>query len=274
MGLDGILFYKLANELNYLSTGKIDKIQEVSDNEFLFSVRRERKNYKLLISLTPNFPRINLTTDTFSFPREPKSFTMLLRKYFEGAIIDSITTHQTDRVMTIATSRYDELGDFSRVNLVVEIMGRYSNLIVVENNIVIEALRHIGVSELRSVMPNSTYTFPDTLGKINPLNHTLLELRDILKNLNTPKDFNTKLLGVSYQTCLDAFKCEDPVKELYSLLNSNVPCVVNNPKKDISYYIKDNAKVYESYSALTNDFYLNIPLIFEEYNTLLISYHT
>ena len=77
MSLDGILMYKLALELNYLSTGKIDKIQEVSDDEFLLTIRRDRQNYKLLISLTPNYPRINLTENTFSFPREPKSFTML-----------------------------------------------------------------------------------------------------------------------------------------------------------------------------------------------------
>ncbi|MCR5787393.1 MAG: NFACT family protein, partial [Acholeplasmatales bacterium] len=255
MGLDGILFYKLSNELNYLSTGKIDKIQEVSDNEFLFTIRRERTNYKLLISLTANFPRINLTTDSFSFPREPKRFTMLLRKYFEGSVIDSITTHETDRIMTIATSRYDELGDFTRTNLVVEIMGRYSNLIVVQDNYVLDALRHIGVSEMRSVMPNSLYTYPDTLGKVNPFNYDLNSFRKLLSSSNSPKETCAILLGVSYQTCLDAYLDNDPVKKLYELINSNIPSLILEPKKDISYYQKNNSTTYESYSSLIDNFY-------------------
>jgi predicted ribosome quality control (RQC) complex YloA/Tae2 family protein len=187
MSLDGILMYKLALELNYLSTGKIDKIQEVSDDEFLLTIRRDRQNYKLLISLTPNYPRINLTENTFSFPREPKSFTMLLRKHFEGSIIDSIKTHETDRIIVIETSRYNELGDFERTELIVEIMGRYSNLVIVNNNYIIDALRHIGVSELRTILPNGKYEFPDTLGKINPFNYSLEELRDELKFIQTPK---------------------------------------------------------------------------------------
>jgi predicted ribosome quality control (RQC) complex YloA/Tae2 family protein len=254
MSLDGILMYKLALELNYLSTGKIDKIQEVSDDEFLLTIRRDRQNYKLLISLTPNYPRINLTENTFSFPREPKSFTMLLRKHFEGSIIDSIKTHETDRIIVIETSRYNELGDFERTELIVEIMGRYSNLVIVNNNYIIDALRHIGVSELRTILPNGKYEFPDTLGKINPFNYSLEELRDELKFIQTPKELTQKILGLSMTCAKLAFESEDFIKNFYSLIHESTPSLnLIDSKKEIGYVNNNSIKTYDSYSKLIDD---------------------
>ncbi len=256
MSIDGILLYKLALELNYLSTGKIDKVQEVSDDEFLLSIRRDRQNFKLLISLTPNYPRINLTEQSFSFPREPKSFTMLLRKYFEGAIIDSIKTVETDRIMVIETQRYNELGDFERIKLIIEIMGRYSNLIIVKDNIVIEALRHIGVSELRTIMPNASYTYPDTLGKINPFNYTLDELRVKLADVNNPKELCKRILGLSISNATISFESSDPIQKFYDIIHTSTP-VVNTigTKKEINYYPLENFKSYTSFSQLIDSFY-------------------
>ena len=256
MSLDGILMYKLALELNYLSTGKIDKIQEVSDDEFLLTIRRDRQNYKLLISLTPNYPRINLTENTFSFPREPKSFTMLLRKHFEGSIIDSIKTHETDRIIVIETSRYNELGDFERTELIVEIMGRYSNLVIVNNNYIIDALRHIGVSELRTILPNGKYEFPDTLGKINPFNYSLEELRAELKFIQTPKELTQKILGLSMTCAKLAFESEDFIKNFYSLIRESTPSLnLIDSKKEIGYVNNNSIKTYDSYSKLIDDFF-------------------
>lgn len=256
MSLDGILMYKLALELNYLSTGKIDKIQEVSDDEFLLTIRRDRQNYKLLISLTPNYPRINLTENTFSFPREPKSFTMLLRKHFEGSIIDSIKTHETDRIIVIETSRYNELGDFERTELIVEIMGRYSNLVIVNNNYIIDALRHIGVSELRTILPNGKYEFPDALGKINPFNYSLEELRDELKFIQTPKELTQKILGLSMTCAKLAFESEDFIKNFYSLIHESTPSLnLIDSKKEIGYVNNNAIKTYDSYSKLIDDFF-------------------
>ena len=256
MSLDGILMYKLALELNYLSTGKIDKIQEVSDDEFLLTIRRDRQNYKLLISLTPNYPRINLTENTFSFPREPKSFTMLLRKHFEGSIIDSIKTHETDRIIVIETSRYNELGDFERTELIVEIMGRYSNLVIVNNNYIIDALRHIGVSELRTILPNGKYEFPDTLGKINPFKYSLEELRDELKFIQTPKELTQKILGLSMTCAKLAFESEDFIKNFYSLIHESTPSLnLIDSKKEIGYVNNNAIKTYDSYSKLIDDFF-------------------
>lgn len=256
--LDGIFFYKLALELNNLSTGKIDKVQEVSEYEFLFTIRRNRVNYRLLISLSPNYPRINITEKTYSFPREPKSFTMLLRKYFEGAIVDSITTHETDRIITITTSRYSELGDFERISLIVEIMGRYSNLVIVKDNKIIEALRHIGISEVRSIMPNGNYEYPDTLGKVNPYKLSDKELKTILEESITPKELTNKILGLSYNAAISVFE-SDKYTNFINLINSNTPCI-SKDFKDVNYYYTDGATKFDSYSKALDEFYSSVSL--------------
>ena len=256
--LDGIFFYKLALELNDLSTGKIDKVQEVSEYEFLFTIRRNRVNYRLLISLSPNYPRINITEKSYSFPREPKSFTMLLRKYFEGAIVDSITTHETDRIITITTSRYSELGDFERISLIVEIMGRYSNLVIVKDNKIIEALRHIGISDLRSIMPNGNYEYPDTLGKLNPYKLSDKELNTILEESSTPKELTNKILGLSYNAAINVFE-GDKYSNFINLINSNTPCI-SKDFKDVNYYYTDGATKYETYSKALDEFYSSVSL--------------
>lgn len=256
--LDGIFFYKLALELNNLSTGKIDKVQEVSEYEFLFTIRRNRVNYRLLISLSPNYPRINITEKTYSFPREPKSFTMLLRKYFEGAIVDSITTHETDRIITITTSRYSELGDFERISLIVEIMGRYSNLVIVKDNKIIEALRHIGISDLRSIMPNGNYEYPDTLGKVNPYKLSDKELNTILEEAITPKELTNKILGLSYNAAIRVFE-SDKYTNFINLINSNTPSI-SKDFKDVNYYYTDGATKFDSYSKALDEFYSSVSL--------------
>ncbi len=256
--LDGIFFYKLALELNGLSTGKIDKVQEVSEYEFLFTIRRNRVNYRLLISLSANYPRINITEKSYSFPREPKSFTMLLRKYFEGAIVDSITTHETDRIITITTSRYSELGDFERISLVVEIMGRYSNLVIVKDNKIIEALRHIGISDLRSIMPNGNYEYPDTLGKVNPYKLSDQELNTILEESSTPKELTNKILGLSYNAAISVFE-GDKYTNFINLINSNTPCI-SKDFKDVNYYYTDGATKFETYSKALDEFYSSVSL--------------
>lgn len=256
--LDGIFFYKLANELNELSTGKIDKVQEVSEYEFLFTIRRNRNNIRLLISLSPNYPRINITEKAYSFPREPKSFTMLLRKYFEGAIIDSISTHETDRIITITTSRYSELGDFERISLIVEIMGRYSNLIIVKDSKIIEALRHIGISEVRSIMPNGTYEYPDTLGKVNPYKLSVQELNTILEETTTPKELSNKILGLSYSAAIKVFD-GDKYTNFINLINSNTPSI-SKDFKDVNYYYIDGSTVFETYSKALDEFYSSVSL--------------
>ena len=256
MAFDGILFYKLGQELKNLETGKINKIQEASANEFLFTIRRNKENFKLLISLSANYPRIHITNESYDFPREPKSFTMLLRKYFEGSQIMEIKTHETDRVMAITCSKYNDMGDFEKRTLIIEILGRYSNLIVVENGKILEAFHHLGLGELRVILPNGNYTYPDTQGRINPMSLGIEELNQLVENNNSPKELCSKLLGLSLKTAILAFDNDNPAKKLYDLLHENTPCEYFDGKKnDITYYKVDNGTILESYSALLDSYF-------------------
>lgn len=255
MALDGILFYKLANELKYLKTGKINKIQEASNCEFLFTIRRNKENYKLLISLSANYPRVHLTDENYDFPKEPKSFTMLLRKYFEGSQINDILTNETDRVMIIKTSKYNELGDFENKSLIIEILGRYSNLIILEGDKILESFHHLGVGELRVILPNAKYTFPDTLSKVNPFTLTQAEFIDKFKFLESPKDACNKILGLSLKCATLAFDSSSPAETLYNLINKNTPTLINGTKRDITYFESENGTVFKSYSKLLDTYY-------------------
>ena len=258
--LDGIFFYKLANELNMLKTGKINKIQEISDEEFLFTVRRNSNNIKLLISLSPNSSRIHITKEDYSFPREPKPFTMLLRKHFEGSNIKSIEAHETDRIIDIKTSKYNELGDFEEKTLHVEIMGRYSNLVLEENNMIIDALRHIGVSDLRTVMPNALYTYPDTQNKINPYSVSQDELRTVLSEVSNPSELCTKILGLSKTNAIYCFDQENYIDAFYNLLNSNIPSLNKGTKYDVNYINIGNSTTFNTYSELLEYYFKDVAL--------------
>ena len=258
--LDGIFFYKLANELNMLKTGKINKIQEISDEEFLFTVRRNSNNIKLLISLSPNSSRIHITKEDYSFPREPKPFTMLLRKHFEGSNIKSIEAHETDRIIDIKTSKYNELGDFEEKTLHVEIMGRYSNLVLEENNMIIDALRHIGVSDLRTIMPNALYTYPDTQNKINPYSVSQDELRTVLTDVYNPSELCTKILGLSKTNAIYCFDQENYIDAFYNLLNSNIPSLNKGAKYDVNYINIGDSTTFNTYSELLEYYFKDVAL--------------
>ena len=258
--LDGIFFYKLANELNMLKTGKINKIQEISDEEFLFTVRRNSNNIKLLISLSPNSSRIHITKEDYSFPREPKPFTMLLRKHFEGSNIKSIEAHETDRIIDIKTSKYNELGDFEEKTLHVEIMGRYSNLVLEENNMIIDALRHIGVSDLRTVMPNALYTYPDTQNKINPYSVSQDDLRTVLTDVSNPSELCTKILGLSKTNAIYCFDQGNYIDAFYNLLNSNIPSLNKGTKYDVNYINIGDSTTFNTYSELLEYYFKDVAL--------------
>ncbi len=257
MALDGILFYKLKNELKELETGKINKIQEASENEFLFTIRHMKENYKLLISLSANYPRVHLTNESYTFPLEPKSFTMLLRKYFEGAMINEIETHETDRILIITASKYNEMGDFEAKKLILEIMGRYSNLIIVENDIIKESFRHLGISELRTILPNIRYTYPQTLDKINPFSLKKDEFINLINSYENPKECTKHILGLSQLVASYAYMSNNPGLRLYEIIHENKPCLFKEGNKQDFTFFKptDDAIVYDNFSSLLDDFY-------------------
>ncbi|MCF6094875.1 NFACT family protein [Microaerobacter geothermalis] len=174
MSFDGFVIHAIANELksNCLQ-GKISKIYQPEEEDLVFHIRAKGKNLKILLSANPAFPRVYLTDREFQNPAEPPMFCMLLRKHLEGGIIEEIEQVNLERIIILQVRTRDEMGDIALKKLVIELMGRHSNLILVDpsSNRVIDSIRHVtlSMSRYRTVLPGREYIFPPDQGKKNPL---------------------------------------------------------------------------------------------------------
>ncbi|MCJ8006208.1 NFACT family protein [Lederbergia wuyishanensis] len=189
MPFDGFFTRAMVNELkSELMGGRISKIHQPYKNELVMAVRAGRQNHKLLISSHPSYARVQITGDTFDNPTEPPMFCMILRKHLEGAIIQDIKQVNMDRIIIFEIRGRDELGDESYKQLIVEIMGRHSNIILVdkEKEKIIDSIKHIptALNSYRTILPGSSYIYPPEQDKVNPLSATE---EDVLKKI----DFNS-----------------------------------------------------------------------------------
>ena len=171
MSVDGIFIHYLVKEFNdYIYKAKINKIYQPNPLEIVIQVRNQNKTYQLLLSASLDASRIYLTNQTFVNPAIPGNFCMLLRKYIERGIITSINQYENDRLIEFVVNTYNELGDNVNYRLILELMGRNSNVILVnEENKIIDAIRKLPPSDnnLRYIIPKATYEYP-TQDKINP----------------------------------------------------------------------------------------------------------
>ncbi|SHH77959.1 Predicted component of the ribosome quality control (RQC) complex, YloA/Tae2 family, contains fibronectin-binding (FbpA) and DUF814 domains [Caloranaerobacter azorensis DSM 13643] len=173
MALDGIVIKAIINELKEtILFGKIDKIYQPEKDEILINIR-SNKNYKLLISASSNNPRIYLTHHTKQNPINPPMFCMLLRKHLHSGKIINIYQPSLERIIVIEIESLDELGIKSVKQLIVEIMGKHSNIILVDknNNKVIDAIKRISpdISSKRVILPGCKYAQPPSQDKTNPI---------------------------------------------------------------------------------------------------------
>lgn len=172
MTLDGITCQLLASELNdELETKRVDKIYMPDKHTVVLHIRATSGYQKLMISIDPGSPRICLVEDTLENPSMPPSFCMLLRKYLAGSRIEKVTNPGYERIIEITVSKYDELKDRKTYTLIVELMGRFSNLILVnENRRIIDSAIHVdfSVSRVREVMPARVYEYPPAQDKHSP----------------------------------------------------------------------------------------------------------
>ncbi|MBW8351794.1 NFACT family protein [Bacillus sp. IITD106] len=174
MPFDGFFTRAMVHELkNALTGGRISKIHQPYKNELVMVIRAGRQNHKLLLSAHPNYARVQITNDTFDNPNEPPMFCMILRKHLEGAIIQDIKQVDMDRIIIFDIRGRDELGDESYKQLIVEIMGRHSNIILVdkEKEKIIDSIKHIptALNSYRTILPGSSYIYPPAQEKVNPL---------------------------------------------------------------------------------------------------------
>ena len=173
MSFDGFFLHHMAEELRReLLGGRIQKINQPFEQELVLQIRSNRKSHKLLLSAHSVFGRVQLTDTTFENPAVPNTFIMVMRKYLQGAVIEAIQQVENDRILEISVSNKNEIGDSVAVTLIIEIMGKHSNIILLDkaSGKIIEAIKHVGFSQnsYRTILPGSTYVAPPQTGSLNP----------------------------------------------------------------------------------------------------------
>ncbi|WP_313370813.1 NFACT family protein [Sedimentibacter sp.] len=174
MSLDGIFLNSIKNDLyNKLITGRVDKIHQPDKNEIIIAIRCGGENHKLLMTAASSSPRLHLTNVTRKNPQEPPMFCMLLRKHLSGAHITDIKQINFDRILEITFECKDELDTTVHKSLIIEIMGKHSNIIFIntDTRIVIDSIKRVAenVSSVRQIYPGIKYVIPPQQDKINTL---------------------------------------------------------------------------------------------------------
>ncbi|EMB70394.1 Rqc2 family fibronectin-binding protein [Streptococcus mutans] len=184
MSFDGFFLHHLTKELQeQILWGRIQKVNQPFEQELVLTIRNNRQNYKLLLSAHPVFGRVQLTKTDFQNPQSPNTFTMIMRKYLQGALIENIEQIENDRILEMSISNKNEIGDQIRVTMIIEIMGKHSNIILLDKNEgkIIESIKHIGFTQnsYRTILPGSRYLAPPKIQAQNPFtisDETLFEI--------------------------------------------------------------------------------------------------
>ncbi len=173
MAFDGITIACLTKELNdTLAGGRISKIAQPEADELLFTIKTFQGQYRLLLSANASLPLVYLTDANKPGPVTAPNFCMLLRKHIQNGRITAITQPGLERIIHIRVEHLDELGDLCQKTLVIELMGKHSNLIFLkDDDTIIDSIKHISgaVSSVREVLPGREYFIPMTQEKRNPL---------------------------------------------------------------------------------------------------------
>ena len=200
MSLDGISMHPLAIELDRaVAGGRIDRINQPSKQSIVMSLRLPGKNVLLHITINPQNPAMHLIDKAPENPPEPPMFCMVLRKHLETGRIASVRQYGLDRLLMLDIDFLSAGGKIITKTLVVELMGKYSNIILVQDGIIIDALRKVGTnsSRVRTVLPGDAYVLPPQQDKLN-----LLEtpIREAIAAIRTKGDM--KLSKAILDTCL------------------------------------------------------------------------
>lgn len=288
MAFDGIVTKAITVELQQLSGARTDKIFQPNKNNVIIGFYLNGMNYALNISIDSNNCRLHLTTHPKSNPQIAPNFCMILRKHLLGLKIKNCFTLNLERIVIIEFEGFDELDDIISKKLIIELMGRHSNIILTDdNNIIIDSLRHIKNSEntYRDIIPHIKYTFPNC-SKFN-----FLDINDftdfkskiisdnnkqIILNLDTlPSIISNKFNGISksFITCIIndlklKYLNDNNLEQIYNYINQIINNIdtnkldfikifdQNNCVKDYFPVIKDNNNIFKL-NFFIDDFYYN-----------------
>jgi predicted ribosome quality control (RQC) complex YloA/Tae2 family protein len=267
MALDGIYLHLLKNEIKQQVLGfRVDKIYQPSKEEILFTFRTFDGNVKLLLSAKADCPRIQITKQNIENPKKPPMLTMLLRKHLCGAKLIDIKQDGFERILTLVFDAKNDLGDPVTFNLVIEIMGRYSNIILVDSNgKIVECVKRIdgSKSSVREILPGLDYKLPPQQNKMNILTDDINEINSRISSLNVKKSKAVQevLQGISPIVAreFDASMTLEKLKE--HILNPSPTVIIIDRPKDFTYFKPEQYgglceyKTFDTFSDLIDYFY-------------------
>ncbi|MBD8068358.1 NFACT family protein [Bacillus sp. PS06] len=278
MAFDGIFTHVITDELNSaLVSGRISKIHQPYKQELMIHIRAHGKNHKLFISAHPSYARIHLTNETYENPSEPPMFCMLLRKHLEGGFIEKVEQMELDRIIIFTIKSRNEIGDESYKQLIVEIMGRHSNIILLDRDkqVILDSIKHVSpaVNRHRTVLPGQPYIAPPVQEKLHPFE---VDEEAILKKINfnsgkIDQQIVEQFAGISplfarevtYRAGLvNRGTLPDAFLSLIALIKQKeyTPIVIVSAKKEHFYmidlqHIEGERKVFSSFSEMLDRFY-------------------
>lgn len=203
MAFDGITISNIVYELkNTLLDGRINKIAQPEEDELLLTIKTRSGQQRLYISASASLPLIYLTDTNKPSPMTAPNFCMLLRKHINNGRITNITQPKLERIIQFEVEHLDELGDLCKKYLIVEIMGKHSNIIFCNDSYrIIDSIKHVSaqMSSVREVLPGRDYFIPETVEKLNPLNVSFTDFSAFLASKPTglAKAIYTSFTGVS-----------------------------------------------------------------------------
>ena len=173
MAFDGIVISNIVSELKQkLTGGRISKIAQPEPEELVLTIKNQKDTYRLFLSANASLPLIYLTQEAGLSPMTAPNFCMLLRKHIGNARITDVTQPGLERIVRLELEHLDEMGDLRHKSLIIEIMGKHSNIIFCDDtDTIVDSIKHVSaaVSSVREVLPGRSYFIPNTTGKTNPL---------------------------------------------------------------------------------------------------------
>ena len=257
MSFDGFFLHHMVEELrSELVNGRIQKINQPFEQELVLQIRSNRQSHRLLLSAHPVFGRIQLTQTTFENPAQPSTFIMVLRKYLQGAVIESIEQIENDRIVEITVSNKNEIGDHIQATLIIEIMGKHSNILLVDKSShkILEVIKHVGFSQnsYRTLLPGSTYIAPPSTESLNPFTIKDEKLFEILQTQElTAKNLQSLFQGLGRDTAneLENILVSDKLSTFRNFFNQKTkPCLTETSFSPVPFA----NQVGESFTSLSD----------------------
>lgn len=263
MSFDGFFLHHMVKELRReLVNGRIQKINQPFEQELVLQIRSNRQSHRLLLSAHPVFGRIQLTQTTFENPAQPSTFIMVLRKYLQGALIESIEQVENDRIVEMTVSNKNEIGDHIQATLIIEIMGKHSNILLVDKSShkILEVIKHVGFSQnsYRTLLPGSTYIAPPSTESLNPFTIKDEKLFEILQTQETTaKNLQSLFQGLGRDTAneLENILIIDKLSTFRNFFNQETkPCLTETSFSPVP-FANQVGEPFSSLSDLLDTYY-------------------